>query len=341
MTPSLTGSALSPHLDHVSHARHGVTIKPFPDRLHVITAISNPVRYRRRYELYHAFEKQMADSGAILYTAECAFGGREFEITEPGNPRHLQLRTSHELWHKENMLNLLMARLPQDWRYIAWIDADVSFARPEWAQETLQALQHYDVIQPWSQSFDLGPNGEIVPDASGGESLPSMLRQYVETNHWDSNPAEYYNKHAGHCGYAWAARRSAIDVLGGLMDFSILGANDHHMARALLGDVKNSVNKNMNFAFKEKLNEWEKRALKLDRNVGYIPGVIFHHWHGSKRHRRYKDRWKILVEHQYNPYTDIKRDWQGLYQLSGNKPRLRDDLRAYFRQRNEDSIDLL
>jgi hypothetical protein len=34
---------------------------------------------------------------------------------------------------------------------------------------------------------------------------------------------------------------------------------------------------------------------------------------------------------------DIKRDWQGLWQLTDRKIRLRDELRAYFRSRDEDS----
>ena len=334
----MTETSTDTHVDHPSHAKPG--IKAFPDRLYVVTAISNPVRYRRRYELYRAFEKQMRDSGAILYTAELAFGGREFEISEAHNPRHLQLRSAHELWHKENMLNLLLARLPSDWKYVAWIDADVTFARPEWAQETLQALQHYQVVQPWSMSMDLGPEGEVVPDASGGETLPSMLHQYVEGQGWDLDPQIYYSKRAGHSGYAWAARREAIDTLGGLMDVSILGANDHHMARALLGDVKNSVNPAMGANFKAALDDWQERAALLKRNVGYVPGTIFHHWHGAKKNRRYLDRWKILVENTYDPLKDIKRDAQGLYQLAGNKIGLRDDIRAYFRQRNEDSIDV-
>ena len=56
------------------------------------------------------------------------------------------------------------------------------------------------------------------------------------------------------------------------------------------------------------------------------------------------DRWKILTENQFNPNTDIKRDWQGLFQLEDHGDmrsiKLRDDIRKYFRARNEDSIDL-
>jgi hypothetical protein len=51
-------------------------------------------------------------------------------------------------------------------------------------------------------------------------------------------------------------------------------------------------------------------------------------------------RWRILLDNNFDPRTDISRDWQGVYQLTGNKPRLRDQIRAYFRDRNEDSPEL-
>ena len=103
----------TPYIDHSSHAPQSVpALQPFPDRLHVVTAISNPCRYASRYRLYRAFEKHMADSGAILTTVECAFRDRPFEITEPDNRFHIQVRTNDDLWHKENLLNLGISRLP-------------------------------------------------------------------------------------------------------------------------------------------------------------------------------------------------------------------------------------
>jgi len=75
----------SPFIDHPSHGRGG--IQPFPDRLHVLAMLENPLRWRARYRNYWMFQRQIETSGAILYTCEIAFGGRDFEITEPNNPR--------------------------------------------------------------------------------------------------------------------------------------------------------------------------------------------------------------------------------------------------------------
>src|SRR5437867_5368381 len=62
---------------------------------------------------------------------------RPFEITESTNPRHLQLRTYSEIWHKENALNLLINRLPPEARYICWADADLFWTNNRWCQDTI------------------------------------------------------------------------------------------------------------------------------------------------------------------------------------------------------------
>lgn len=310
------------------------------DTLHVVTMISNPVRYKSRYALFREFEQRVTQAGATLWVVEIAFGERPHEITCADNPRHLQLRSNTELWHKENALNLLIGRLPRDWRYVAWVDADINFARPDWALETVHQLQHYAVVQMFSECMDLSPGYELVPDEHGGEHLPGMIRQHHRGHKWGKAP---YGQHVGHCGYAWAMRRDAFDCVGGLIDASVCGANDHHMARALIGNVLESVHGSTSKAFKDHLQVWGHRAKGIRGNVGYVPGLALHYWHGSKKKRGYRDRWKILVDSQFDPHRDLKRDHQGLYQLHDDgtprMTRLRDELRSYFRSREEDSID--
>lgn len=297
-------------------------------KLYVITPIINPCRYKSRYRLYNEFAKMVADAGAILYTVEVAFGNRPFVITDKDNPNHLQLRTSSEIWHKENMINLGIAKFPRDWEYMAWVDADVSFARPDWVAETLQQLQHYHVVQMFSVAHDLDPDHTSFQRHFGfAYSYLNGLRGSKDYANW-------------HPGFAWAARRSAIDHLGGLIDFAILGAADRHMAFGLIGRIKETIHSRIKSGYAQELLMWEQRAERdIKRNIGYVPGLLLHHWHGKKRDRRYRERWDILVSNQYDPDVDLKRDWQGLYTLTDRSIKLRDDIRAYFRSRNEDSID--
>src|SRR5208283_1804907 len=68
-------------------------LKPFPDRLHVIVPICNFQRFASRYDLFRQFAAHVEESGAELYVIEAALGEREFEVTSPFDPRHIQVRT--------------------------------------------------------------------------------------------------------------------------------------------------------------------------------------------------------------------------------------------------------
>ena len=298
--------------------------------LYVITCISNPVGYATRYQLYRDFAKRMADQPNVkLYTVEMAFGDRPHVVTEPDNPCHLQLRSFEELWHKENMLNLMMRQLPKSWEYLAWVDADVSFSNPQWAEKTISQLQHYMIVQMFSHAIDLDPAG-----------IPITTHSSFTYNHHHGTLKTVNGNYAveSHPGYAWAARREALEGVGGLFEHAILGAADHHMCTALIGQTQASVHGDMHSSYKDMINEWQKRCLKtIKRDIGYVPGTIFHYWHGTKGNRHYSSRWKILVDHQYNPHKDVFYDTQGLLQLNDERWDLRDDLRKYFRSRHEDS----
>lgn len=351
--PGLEHFPVGRHIDHASQAKIG--INPFPDKLHVVTMLSNPLRWRSRYSNYWLFEKRVRDAGALLYTAEVAFGDRAFEVTDPYNPQHLQLRTQHELWHKENAMNLMIQRLPADAQYIAWIDADITFQRSDWAQETLHRLQHYDFLQMFSMAHDLNIDNEITTTHSGfmfeymqsslSPTLTAMTSGVLGKTSTATDiavaqlAASYGSGLSGywHPGFAWAARKSALNHVGGLIDFAILGSADWHMAWSLIGRGAISLAEGLSPVYRSWVNEWEARAEQhIKRNVGFMPGSIFHSFHGQKAQRYYGERWKFLINAGFDPSKDIKKDHQGLWQLSDNKQMLRDGIRQYGRIRNED-----
>jgi hypothetical protein len=302
---------------------------PELDKLWVVTCISNPARYESRYRIFKHFKESMDVAKVNLMVIELAFGDRPFEI-EAENV--IQLRTNDELWNKENLINIAVSRLPADWKYVAWIDADIEFIRHDWAEETVHQLQHHKVIQMFQTAVDLGPKGEVY------KVYDSFMYSYI------TGQPKPYSKGAyphWHPGFAYAMTREAFNDVGGLIDFAILGSADHHMAHALIGNVKASFPKTITEAYKEKLKIWEERAnIHINKNVGYMNGTIVHHWHGKKSDRRYISRWSILTDNKFNPDLDIKKDWQGLNIFTDNGNRMRADIQKYFRVRDEDSIDL-
>lgn len=295
------------------------------DTLYIIIPIFNPWRYKSRIKLYNDFKKYAEDCGAKVITVELAHANRDFELNS-----EVKLRAKSELWHKERMINLGIQRLPEDWQYVAWIDPDIIFARPDWVSETIQYLQHYSFVQLFSHAVDLGPKYEPLKTHEG------IIYSYDNGKLVDASGK--YDKF--HPGFAWAATRDAITNVGGLFDVGILGSGDRHMAMSLL-EVPHSIPKNLSKGYIERLELWGNLSKKhIKKNVGHLPGVILHQFHGSKVNRRYQDRWKILVNNAFDPEFDIKFDWQGLYSFTGNKPQLEADIRNYFRLRDEDSTSI-
>lgn len=315
----------------VHPSQRQIHVEPVSSPLYVVTTVFNPNRYQSRYKLYQGFEKHCADSGAILYTVEAALRDRHHEITAPDNPQYIQLRTESELWFKENLQNVGTSKLPADWEYVAYIDADFLFTRPDWATETVHMLQHYDAVQMFShmtyETYDHRSHGTLDGFA------------YAHCNQ-STIPKEY--GHKGAVGGAWAFRRSALDKLGGLLDCCILGSADWHMsfAMAMRDDVHPDMNLSKAPGYVAAIRRWHDRAALLRGNIGFVDAHAIHFWHGPMKNRGYKWRSSILTENAYDPLTDLKYDWQGVLQLTKNKPRMRDQIRAYFRQRHEDSIDL-
>lgn len=303
------------------------------DLLDVVAVYANPIRWKSRYRLFEDFERHMMDSGVRLTTIECAHGERPFELAEDPRVNRVRVRAQTLLWNKENLINLAIARLPEDWKYLAWVDADIRFRKEGWAAETVQALQQYDIVQPWSDCYDLGPDDDHLA------AHRSFCRLWHEGK--PIVPAGQLGYAFAHPGYAWAVRRQTLDFVGGLIETAILGAGDHHMALALIGRVIDSVPSGISAGYLAPLLLWQQRAERqIARNIGYVPGTIEHAWHGPKAGRRYVDRWTILVDNDFDPGPDLKRNLFGVIDLAGNKPRLRLDIDRYFRGRDEDATTL-
>lgn len=305
------------------------------DPLYVIAVISNPCRYKSRSELFKKFKLEMEAQNVKLLVVEVAYGDRPFEICCDNNPYHIRMCTNCEIWHKENMINIgvrNLTRLHPDWKYMAWIDADITFLNKSWYEETIHQLQHYKVVQLFQTAIDLGPKGEAFG------RYDSFAWGYVQGNM--ITPTKKYVSF--HPGYAWAMTRDAYDALGGLIE-APLGAGDRHMAYGLVGMMKDSINPLLHPRYSASMFQWELRAERhIKRSLGYVDGTIVHHWHGKKADRRYHDRWRILIDNQFNPDTDIKYDSYGLLNLEVGDVRqmkLRDAIMGYFRARSEDSID--
>ena len=295
-------------------------------KLNVIIVVSNPCEYERRWRLALEFmDRESRNDDINLFVVELAYGKQTFHVTEEGNPNHLQLRCEVPLWHKECMINLgVRYLLPKEWKAFAWIDADIEFLSPTWTVDTLKILNgSKDVVQLFSHCEDMNRNEETMNVFHSFGYQHDMGRKYCA-----SGP-NYF-----HPGFCWAMTRKAYERMGGLFERAILGAADHQMAHAFVGSNM-LINKNTHVEYSKLIASFMSKCKNL--RVGYVPGVIKHHFHGSKKNRKYTERWKILVKHSYNPVTFVTNDETGILVPTDACPQgLIDDIFAYFSERKED-----
>lgn len=239
---------------------------------------------------------------------------------------HYRIKNKSNIWLKENLINMAVRNLPENWKYVAWIDADISFLNSEWVQETLEELKTHDIVQLFHTAINMGPNGEALKiDKSFAYMYKDSGTPYVSTDRYGF----------WHPGYAWACTRRAWKKMGGLLEWAILGSGDRHLALALTGKVLQSCPGNIHKNYKAMLEEFQARCRGLE--LSWVKGTIVHHWHGKLENRKYKERWDILTANKYDPFTDIEISDRGLIKLSKAGERLKKPIDEYFIERREDS----
>jgi hypothetical protein len=347
-------------------------------KLHVVSVYSNPYRWQRRREAFRDFRFHMETSpNIVLHVVEVAFGDRPHEVTSAENPLDLQLRTDSSLWIKECAINEGVRRFPPDWKYGGYVDGDFHFTRLDWALEAIHMLQHHSFVQLFSTYTDL--TGETATSDSGHRPYrmstsfawnylhpreflnsrearrggvdtyyaPAAAKPPAASKETLSGEAFPFGHPPGATGGAWSWRRDAFDTVGGMLDTCVLGSADWHMAFGLVQATNvASEMKRCTQPYVESVLNWQARAAKLNHiegrsPMGCIDNFATHAFHGSKVLRAYGERWMLLRKWDFNPATDIARDYQGLWRWTGNKPGLRDDVARYFIERSEDGPLLL
>ena len=322
--------------------------------LHLAVVYANPFRWETRRRLFNNFLDHIAGCPNItLYVGEVAYGDRPYEVTESGNSLHVQCRTNSVLWGKENLVDVVTACFPEGWKYGGYSDGDFAYTRKDFGLEAVQLLQLHQMVQLYSSYTTLSHHHRPTRLCSsfawnylhrrelykGHGQCKGHGKGHGKGNHqWCSG----YPSALGAPGGGWAYRSSAYDAVGGMIDKCILGSADLYMAKGLIQqfDAARELRAGYTPAYVRMIEQWQQQAKVLTKNIGCVNQHAIHHFHGSYKLRGYGDRWHILRNHQFDPDLDVSYDRNGILRLNGNKPDLRDDIRAYFSSRCEDNLQL-
>jgi hypothetical protein len=305
--------------------------------LWAVTTYFNPAAYGNKAANYARFRAGLADAGVPLLTVELAFGGASFELDADDADALLQLRWDDVMWQKERLLNIGIEQLPPECDKVAWIDADVIFARSDWEQETSALLRDHVVVQPFSHCVRLERDQEwcepsTLPFGPGEGQLFYGIAWGVHAKGRAS--LARYDEH-GHTGFAWAARRSLLERHG-LYDANLLGTGDTDIAHAMFGNGDYWGLRRLGACARKHLERWATPfAAEVGGSVTHVDGVVTHLWHGNPQHRLYDRTLDVLLE--FDPDRDLVVDPSTrLYRWAAASEQVQKWSREYFTQRREE-----
>jgi hypothetical protein len=220
-----------------------------PPGLWAIACHFNPCGYRSRLANHRRFRERL---GLPLLTVELSHDGR-FELADDDADLVLRRHARDVLWQKERLLNLAVAALPDDCDAVAWLDADVLFARDDWAAEAAGRLRHEALLQLFSEYVDLPRDALPEDDAARalavtGDSFAWLAARGGHDHElfdavWgvvlEERGGREHVRRKRNSGFAWAARRDLLRRHG-LYDACILGCGDRAMACAAYGRAADS-----------------------------------------------------------------------------------------------------
>jgi hypothetical protein len=299
------------------------------NKLAVLTSFFNPANYNNIKNNYTQFKSFMKESGVDLFTAELVFGDREFFTEESDYNVHIRGGNNNIMWQKERLLNLLLDKLPPEYNNVAWIDCDVLFENKNWVSDANDMLQKYKLVQLFEYVQFFNENGVVNKNAIG------IVKHLHNTK--DIPNVSFDQRVGGHPGMAWAIRREDIKTLK-FNDFQIIGGADSIMMAASVGVLDNA------YLYTQMNPKWYSQTLiwsvnfsnQINKSLFYIPGSVYHLYHGTNNNRKYSTRWAYLRDNEYTPRTDIVLNNDGVWEWATDKPDMHKKVKNYFFDRHED-----
>lgn len=280
----------------------------------IISCYYNPQRNPYRLKAFRTFYDSIRHLPHLII--ECVIGDVPPELETSSSI--VRVFTRSMLWHKETLLNKAVEMLPQKYKYVFWVDADVLFTNPDWITEGVAQLQSHRIIQPFDYcvhlekdelkpSFSMEPlHATRLPNAVNPMVWRSFCANYATNDYWKD---EVYNHH-GHVGFAWAARREVLEQVP-LYDRALVGGADHIVAHAAAGQIPHTC---IAKSFTENIQEveaWSRRFYAVtEGKIGFVQGDLYHLWHGDLEKREYLKRIREFTG-QSKGIND--KDEQGMY----------------------------
>jgi len=271
------------------------------------------------------FMRQFPRIGMELHTIEASYSGR-WELPNTRQNMQVDIDPESVFWHKENLLNIVIANLPDKYEYVLWIDADVVLLAPDYTQMVRDALGKHTIVQGFSSLQYLDKNGGRQTDWR-----PAIIKYNDEHGTQESGPEKAYP------GLVWAASREMLAKAGGIYDKCITGSGDVAWVAAIYESWAEKHVQRWSPALVADAKRYGERLRALIQSVGYVEAKGVHLYHGSLKNRQYVTRHAPIRDHDFDPNKDLEYAPNGTLRWARHvSPQLREAVSDYLRNRKED-----
>lgn len=307
-----------------------LNFNPDVKSLGIVCCYFNPCNYKSKFLNFVKFINGLHSSGLNPLVVETYSNTSLYRVNNLTN-NIISIETKSIFWKKEQLLNIgIKNLLKQNYKYIAWVDADIIFRNKDWWKSVIIATEFYGVIQIFSHSYKENVTTDAFANSSAYElcgvdktlDLKNILQRKTEPGY-------------GHCYHRSFLEKNL------LYDLSIIGTGDllnligfYYSENTHDIIMNDRFFRGMSTEFKNSYIKWCNQNKKLKHGVGYANVEITTMYHGNKKDRRYVTRENILRDNNYNPYTDLNKRNQ-IYEIQNQT--IRRDIINHFYNRNEDN----
>jgi hypothetical protein len=224
-----------------------------------------------------------------------------------------QYRSESYMFYKENLVNLVVSRLPPQYTKVTLIDADICFAEADWYNVVSKKLNDNEVIQPYNEACYLN----------------NHFHTFETKKSYAASPGN------GHNGFAWSFQRAWLQA-NPLFEYAIIGGGDTMLKHRLIQKPLQVVHK----LYEKEFNKYNPGNLV---QIGFCQLKIYHLPHGTLENRQYGTRTKELTTKLggmgIGNISDVlrKREDGLLEWKESNRTALNSHMMAYFTKRNDDA----
>ena len=310
--------------------------------LAVVICHFNPCGYRNPILNLKRMLEWLSEQHLPTYAAElrCGKSVGSSPVLLSEHPKVFQLQSDSVMFRKENLWNLTIARLPNSFRFILCLDADVILARKNWKAELLFRLKTHKIVHPFTHAVWM--DSLRVPYKRKYSSLYAAA-------HGMENPesGKLY-----HPGFGLACHRDFWEHTKGLYN-GPFGEGASCFMAAILGKQQSLFPyfKGLSSDLLHDFAQWAHSTHKwAQSSFCSLDGEALHFWHGSTKFRKYMwdspvgnsaylDRCRWFKD--FNPFLDwTMNTTTGLVEWSrdavSKKQPMIGHVEKYFIQRKED-----